>query len=202
MLGEFVISSVLSCCSKNLKWRRDQCYSSVLQLSFIWQAKEYTSPRHEGETESESEVVPSRPTLYDLIDCSLRCSSIHGIFQARVLEWVTISFSTQSSRLRDRTQVSHIVERHFTVWATRQEGRSTQKTWREAPCSILAPLFICFFLLPLSLLTGYVNWASQESCLFYLRFSLWSWTFLCSIFPGFSLFFLLVTAILDSFYLL
>ena len=43
---------------------------------------------------------------------------------------------------------------------------------REAPSPILAPLFICFFLPPLSLL--YVNWASQEGCLFYLRFSLWS----------------------------
>ena len=43
---------------------------------------------------------------------------------------------------------------------------------REAPGSILVPLFICFFLLPLSL--PYVNWASQEGCLFYLRFSLWS----------------------------
>ena len=43
---------------------------------------------------------------------------------------------------------------------------------RKAPSSILAPLFIRFFLLPLSL--SYVNWASQESCLFYLGSSLWS----------------------------
>ena len=43
--------------------------------------------------ESESEVAQSCPTLSDLIDYSLPGSSIHGIFQARVLEWVAIAFS-------------------------------------------------------------------------------------------------------------
>ena len=42
---------------------------------------------------SESEVVQSCPTLHDPMDCSLPGSSIHGIFQARVLEWVAIAFS-------------------------------------------------------------------------------------------------------------
>ena len=42
-------------------------------------------------------------------------SPVHGIFQARVLEWVAISFSRGSSRPRDRTWVSHIVGRRFTV---------------------------------------------------------------------------------------
>jgi len=42
---------------------------------------------------SESEVTQSCPTLHDPIDCSLRGSSVHGIFQARILEWVAISFS-------------------------------------------------------------------------------------------------------------
>ena len=41
-------------------------------------------------------------------------AAVHGIFQARVLEWVAISFSRGSSRPRDRTWVSHIVGRHFT----------------------------------------------------------------------------------------
>ena len=39
---------------------------------------------------SESEVAQSCPTLSDPMDCSLPCSSIHGILQARVLEWVAI----------------------------------------------------------------------------------------------------------------
>ena len=37
---------------------------------------------------SESEVAQSGPTLCDLMDCSLSGSSVHGIFQARVLEWI------------------------------------------------------------------------------------------------------------------
>ena len=45
------------------------------------------------ESESESEIAQSCPTLCDPMDCSLSGSSIHGIFQARVLEWVAISFS-------------------------------------------------------------------------------------------------------------
>ena len=43
--------------------------------------------------ESESEVVQSSPTLRDPMDCSLPGSSVHGIFQARVLEWGAIAFS-------------------------------------------------------------------------------------------------------------
>ena len=42
---------------------------------------------------SESEVTQSCPTLSDPTDCSLPGSSAHGIFQARVLEWVSIAFS-------------------------------------------------------------------------------------------------------------
>ena len=42
---------------------------------------------------SESEVTQSCPTLRDLMDCSLPGSSVHGIFQARVLEWGAIAFS-------------------------------------------------------------------------------------------------------------
>ena len=44
---------------------------------------------------SESEVTQSCPTLIDPMDCSLPGSSIRGIFQARVLEWVAIAFSKQ-----------------------------------------------------------------------------------------------------------
>ena len=68
---------------------------------------------------NESEVAQSCLTLRPM-DCSLPGSSIHGIFQARILEWVAISFSRRSSRPRDWTQVSRIVGRRFTVWATRE----------------------------------------------------------------------------------
>ena len=53
------------------------------------------------------------------MDCSLP-GSISEIFQARILEWVAISFSRGSSQTRDRTWVSRIAGRRFTVWGTRQ----------------------------------------------------------------------------------
>ena len=48
---------------------------------------------------SESEVAQSGPTLSDPMDCSLPGSSVHGIFQARVLEWGAIAFSEVSYNL-------------------------------------------------------------------------------------------------------
>ena len=59
-------------------------------------------------------------------------SSVHGIFQARVLEWVAIFFSRGSSWPRDWTWVSRIVGRCFTVWATRE---AHYITWRALICS-------------------------------------------------------------------
>ena len=50
-----------------------------------------------AKSQSESEVVQLCPTLCDPVDCSLSGFSIHGILQARILEWVTISFSRGSS---------------------------------------------------------------------------------------------------------
>ena len=68
----------------------------------------------------ESEVTQSCPTLCNPMDCSLPGSSIHGIFQARVLEWVAISFSRGSSWPAGRTRVSSIAGRRFTILATRE----------------------------------------------------------------------------------
>ena len=70
---------------------------------------------------SEKKVkLLSRVQLCNTMDCSLPGSSIHGIFQVRILEWGAISFSRRSSRPRDWTWVSRIVGRHFTIWATRE----------------------------------------------------------------------------------
>ena len=71
-------------------------------------------------SESESEVAQSCPTLCDPVDCSPLGFSIHGILQARILEWVAISFSRGSSWSRDQTQVSCIAGRCFNLWATRE----------------------------------------------------------------------------------
>ena len=86
-------------------WVSLHCRRILLQGSFCY-------------AESESEVAQSCPTLCDHMDCSLPDSSVHGIFQAILLEWMAISFSSGSSWPRDWTQVSCIVDRHFTVWAT------------------------------------------------------------------------------------
>ena len=55
------------------------------------------------------------------MDCSLQGSSVHGIFHARVLEWVAISFSRGFSWPRDQTRVSHTAGRQFTIWAMRKK---------------------------------------------------------------------------------
>jgi len=52
--------------------------------------------------------LQSCPTLCDLMDCSPPGSSVHGISQARILEWVAISFSRGSSRPKDQTHVSYV----------------------------------------------------------------------------------------------
>ena len=67
-----------------------------------------------------SELAQSCLTLCDNMDCSLPGSSVHGIFQARILEWVSISFSRGTSRPRNWNQVSLILGRRFTIWATRE----------------------------------------------------------------------------------
>ena len=67
-----------------------------------------------------SEFAQSCLTLCDPMGCSLPGSSVHGIFQAIVLEWIAISFSRGSSQPRDWTRVSRIPGRRFNLWATRE----------------------------------------------------------------------------------
>ena len=85
--------------------------SAYLRLLIFLPAMEYYLGLKNNRVESESEVAQLCPTLCDAMDCSLPDSAVHGIFQARILEWVAISFSGGSSRLRDRTRVSRIVSR-------------------------------------------------------------------------------------------
>ena len=61
-----------------------------------------------------SEVAQSCPTLCDPVDCRLPAFSVHGVFQARILEWVASSFSRRSSWPRDWTHVSCTTGRFFT----------------------------------------------------------------------------------------
>ena len=65
--------------------------------------------------ESEMLVAQSCLTLCNPMDCSPPGSSVLGILQAGILEWVAIPFSKGSSRLRDQTRVSLIAGRYFTT---------------------------------------------------------------------------------------
>ena len=56
------------------------------------------------------------------MDCSLPGSSVHGIFQATILEWIAIPFSRGSSQPRGQTWVSCTASRLFTIWATREDS--------------------------------------------------------------------------------
>ena len=100
-----------------------QCSCSVMSDSLRSHELQHSRPpwKKANGSQSKSEVAQSCPTLWDPMDCNLPDFSIHGVFQARILEWVAISFS------RDRTQVSRIVDRHFTLWATNGSQRIAKK---------------------------------------------------------------------------
>ena len=91
------IPTVLSCCHSFMGGYNMQCSYCVcvcvcVLLSHVW--------------------------LCNPVDCSLPGSSVHGIPQARVLEWVSMPFSQGSYPPRIQTQVSHTAGRCFTIWAT------------------------------------------------------------------------------------
>ena len=69
------------------------------------------------------------PTLCNPTDCSPPGSSVYGILQAGILEWVAMPSSRGSSQPRDQTQVSHITGGLFTIWDTRE----AQEYWSEYP---------------------------------------------------------------------
>ena len=73
-------------------------------------------------------VAQSCPTLCDPMDCSPPDSSVHGILEAGVLEWVAIPISRVSSWPRDWARVSCIAGGFFTIWATRETHHSATFT--------------------------------------------------------------------------
>ena len=68
-----------------------------------------------GLSKVKIEVAHLCPTICDPMDYA-----VHGILQARILEWVAFPFSRGSSQPRHRTQVSRIADRWFTSWITRE----------------------------------------------------------------------------------
>ena len=85
--------------------------------------KQQLEPDMEQQTGSKLEkalVFQLCLTLCDPMDCSLLGSSVHGVFQARILDWVAISFARESSQCRKQIWVSCIAGRVFNVWATKE----------------------------------------------------------------------------------
>ena len=74
-------------------------------------------------------IAQSCPALCNSMDCGLSGSSIHGILQARVLEWVAIPVFRGSSQPKDWTQFSCFAGRFFTVWVTGEAQFSCVETW-------------------------------------------------------------------------
>ena len=77
-----------------------------------------SSGKNTGVGSSVVLVAQSCPTLCDRTDCSPPGPSVHGILQARILEWIAIPFSRGSSWPRDWTRVPCIASRFFIFWVT------------------------------------------------------------------------------------
>ena len=108
-------------------------------------------------------VAQSCPTICDSTDCSPPGSPVHGILQARILEWVAISFCKWSSRPRDITKVSLTAGRFFTLWAT-------GKVLAAQSCSTLCDAIDCS--LPSSSVHGIFQTRTLEwVAIFYSRVS-------------------------------
>ena len=119
-LDDFLITGICSFCKDNNFLK---CFSKCFCL-----ITEIHACMYKYNWQNESEVTQSCPTLCEPMDCSLPGSSVHGVFQARVLEWVAISLSRASSRPRDWTWVSCTVGRCFTIWATREDTHTHTHT--------------------------------------------------------------------------
>ena len=98
-------------------------------------------------------------TLCNSMDCSPPGSPVHGDSQARILEWVSKPSTKESPQLRDRTQVSHIAGRFFTIWVIRE----AQEYW-VGSISLLQGIFLTKNRTRVSYNAGryFTNWATRE----------------------------------------
>ena len=115
-------------------------------------------------TQRVAQVTQLCLTLCHPMDCSPPGSSVHGILQARILEWVAILFSRGSSQPRDQTQVSHIAGGFFTIWAP---GKPTWWVW-DLILSWLCPSYHLAVDSPLSLDVGLLFLVGSSILLWWL----------------------------------
>ena len=96
---------------KTIQWGKDTISTNDVRKTDIQLQKNEFGPW----PYMKVKVFHSCPTLCNPMDYT-----IHGILQARILEWVAFPFSRGSSQPRDQTQVSHIADGYFTSWAIRE----------------------------------------------------------------------------------
>ena len=112
-------------------WRRQRCRITANWTGFLWGVMQMFQIEIVVMVAYVCMLVAQLClTLCDPKDCSLSGSSAHGILQARILAWATIPSSRGSSQPRYQTQVSCIVGKFFTVWAT-------EKPWLHSLVNIL-----------------------------------------------------------------
>ena len=104
---------------------RDQIRVSCVSWTAGFLTTEPLGKPYKNQTDRRSQIPEVKvsqlcPTLCDPRACSPPDSSVHGILQARILEWVAIPFSRDSSWPRNWTWVYYIAGRFFTIWATRE----------------------------------------------------------------------------------
>ena len=128
-------------------------HQTPLSLGFSrqehWSGLPFPSPMHESE--SESEVAQLYPTFCNPMDCSLPGSSVHGIFQARVLEWGAIAFSISNH--------SSALFVNFPIWKKKKN-----LLFQNRPILHLIPLVLRFFFLKVnaSLLVYFITHLSRS----------------------------------------
>ena len=104
-----------SCFPDHIIWHHSSYTPNPLYHTLLISFSLVSCPLLKKTKWSEVKVTQSCPTL-----CGPMDHTVHGILQARILEWVAFPFSRESSQLRDQTLVSCIVGRFFTSWATRE----------------------------------------------------------------------------------
>ena len=100
-------------------WKSDSSINSATNIPWAQKGRSISYSEYR-ELKVKVSVAQSCPTLCDPTDCSPPGSSVHGVSQARILEWVAIPFSRGSSQPKDQTQVFCITGRLFPIWATRE----------------------------------------------------------------------------------
>ena len=101
-------------------WKRPWCWEGLKQKEKGETKDEMVRYYHQLNGHESEQTLGDNEGQGRLVCCSPPGSSVHGILQARILEWVAVPFSRASSQPRKWTQVSHIAGRFFTVWATRE----------------------------------------------------------------------------------